>query len=44
LVVGWLIDPGYGDNVLRVEELEKELDKLRKHSTLLQSKLDTAFA
>jgi hypothetical protein len=44
LVVGWLIDPGYGDNVLRVEELEKELDKLRKHSTLLQSKLDTTFA
>jgi hypothetical protein len=30
--------------VLRVEALEKELSKARKHSTLLQSKLDGAFA
>jgi FtsZ-binding cell division protein ZapB len=35
---------GYGDTVLRVEVLEKELDKARKHSALLQSKLDGAFA
>jgi hypothetical protein len=35
---------GYGDTVLRSEALEKELDKTRKHSTLLQSKLDGAFA
>jgi hypothetical protein len=35
---------GYGDTVLRVEALEKELDKSRKHSALLQSKLDGAFA
>jgi FtsZ-binding cell division protein ZapB len=34
---------GYGDTVLCVEALEKELDKARKHSTLLQSKLDGAF-
>jgi hypothetical protein len=34
----------YGDTVLRAETLEKELDKARKHSTLLQSKLDGAFA
>jgi FtsZ-binding cell division protein ZapB len=34
---------GYGDTVLRVEALEKELDKARKHSALLQSKLDGAF-
>jgi hypothetical protein len=26
---------GYGDTVIRVEALEKELDKLRKHSALL---------
>jgi hypothetical protein len=26
---------GYGDTVLRVEALEKELSKARKHSTLL---------
>jgi FtsZ-binding cell division protein ZapB len=35
---------GYGDTVLRTEALEKELDKARKHSALLQSKLDGAFA
>jgi hypothetical protein len=31
---------GYGDTVLRVEALEKELEKSKKHSALLQSKLD----
>jgi predicted ArsR family transcriptional regulator len=35
---------GYGDTVLRVETLEKELVKARKHSTMLQSKLDDTFA
>jgi hypothetical protein len=35
---------GYSDIVLRAETLEKELSKARKHSTLLQSKLDGAFA
>jgi hypothetical protein len=35
---------GYGDTVLRAEALEKELNKARKHSTMLQSKLDGAFA
>jgi hypothetical protein len=35
---------GYGNTVLRVEALEKELAKARKHSTMLQSKLDGAFA
>jgi hypothetical protein len=35
---------GYGDTVLRPEALEKELNKARKHSTMLQSKLDGAFA
>jgi hypothetical protein len=34
---------GYGDTVLHAEALEKELDKAKKHSTLLQSKLDGAF-
>jgi FtsZ-binding cell division protein ZapB len=34
---------GYGDTVLRPESLEKELDKARKHSAMLQSKLDGAF-
>jgi hypothetical protein len=34
---------GYGDTVLRAETLEKELNKARKHSTMLQSKLDGAF-
>jgi DNA repair exonuclease SbcCD ATPase subunit len=33
----------YGDTVLRAEELEEELNKARKHSTLLQSKLNGAF-
>jgi FtsZ-binding cell division protein ZapB len=35
---------GYGDIVLRAETLEKELNKARKHSAMLQSKLDDAFA
>jgi Skp family chaperone for outer membrane proteins len=30
--------------VLRAEALEKELSKARKHSAMLQSKLDGAFA
>jgi FtsZ-binding cell division protein ZapB len=34
---------GYGDKVLRAEALEKELNKARKHSAMLQSKLDGAF-
>jgi FtsZ-binding cell division protein ZapB len=34
---------GFGDMVLRAEALEKELAKSRKHSTMLQSKLDGAF-
>jgi hypothetical protein len=35
---------GYGHTVLRVETLEKELAKAGKHSTMLQYKLDGAFA
>jgi FtsZ-binding cell division protein ZapB len=35
---------GYGDTVLRVEALEEELVKARKHSAMLLSKLDGAFA
>jgi FtsZ-binding cell division protein ZapB len=35
---------GFGDMVLWAEALEKELAKPRKHSTMLQSKLDGAFA
>jgi hypothetical protein len=35
---------GYGDTVLRAKSLEKELNKARKHSTMLQSKLDGALA
>jgi hypothetical protein len=35
---------GFGDTVLWVEALEKELTKARKHSAMLQSKLDGAFA
>jgi FtsZ-binding cell division protein ZapB len=35
---------GYGDMVLCTESLEKELDKARNHSALLQSKLDGTFA
>jgi FtsZ-binding cell division protein ZapB len=34
---------GYGDIVLQTESLEKELNKARKHSAMLQSKLDGAF-
>jgi hypothetical protein len=34
---------GYDDTVLRVEALEKELSKARKHSTMLHSNLDGAF-
>jgi hypothetical protein len=34
----------YGDTVLHAEALEKEVDKSKKHSALLQSKLDGAFA
>jgi hypothetical protein len=34
---------GYCDTVLQAETLEKELNKARKHSALLQSKLDGAF-
>jgi hypothetical protein len=34
---------GFGDTVLQAEALEKELDKARKHSAMLQSKLDGAF-
>jgi predicted nucleic acid-binding Zn-ribbon protein len=35
---------GYGNTVLRAETLEKELAKTKKHSAMLQSKLDGAFA
>jgi hypothetical protein len=35
---------GYDDTVLRAEALEGELAKARKHSAMLQSKLDSAFA
>jgi FtsZ-binding cell division protein ZapB len=35
---------GYGDTVLWAESLEKELNKARKHTTMMQSKLDGAFA
>jgi FtsZ-binding cell division protein ZapB len=35
---------GYGDTVLRAEAFEGELAKARKHSAMLQSKLDSAFA
>jgi FtsZ-binding cell division protein ZapB len=35
---------GYGDTVLQVETLEKELAKAMKHFAMLQSKLDGAFA
>jgi hypothetical protein len=33
-----------GDTVLRAEALEEALNKARKHSALLKSKLDGAFA
>jgi FtsZ-binding cell division protein ZapB len=35
---------GYDDVVLRAEALEEQLVKARKHSAMLQSKLDGAFA
>jgi FtsZ-binding cell division protein ZapB len=35
---------GYGDTVLRAEALEEQLVKAWKHSAMLQSKLDGAFA
>jgi FtsZ-binding cell division protein ZapB len=35
---------GYGDTMLRAEALEEELAKAAKHSDMLQSKLDGAFA
>jgi FtsZ-binding cell division protein ZapB len=35
---------GFGDMVLLAETLEKELAKARKHSAMLQSKNDGAFA
>jgi hypothetical protein len=35
---------GYGDTVLLAEALEKELNKARKHTAMMQSKLDGAFA
>jgi hypothetical protein len=35
---------GYSDTVLRAEALEKELNKARKHTAMMQSKLDGAFA
>jgi hypothetical protein len=35
---------GFDDTVLRAEALEIELAKARKHSAMLQSKLDGAFA
>jgi hypothetical protein len=35
---------GYGDAVLRAEPLEKQHTMARKHSAMLQSKLDGAFA
>jgi chaperonin cofactor prefoldin len=35
---------GFGDTVLRVETLEKELTKAWKQFAMLQSKLDGAFA
>jgi FtsZ-binding cell division protein ZapB len=35
---------GYGDTVLQAETLEKELNKARKHSAMLQSKLNGAFS
>jgi FtsZ-binding cell division protein ZapB len=34
----------YGDAVLWAEALEEKLVKARKHSAMLQSKLDSAFA
>jgi Skp family chaperone for outer membrane proteins len=34
----------FGDTVLQAKTLEKELAKARKHSAMVQSKLDGAFA
>jgi hypothetical protein len=34
---------GYGDTELRAEALQEQLAKARKHSAMLQSKLDGAF-
>jgi hypothetical protein len=34
---------GFGDTVLQAETLEKELAKAKKHSAMLQSKLDGAI-
>jgi hypothetical protein len=35
---------GYSDTVLRAEAFKEQLVKARKHSTMLQSKLDGTFA
>jgi hypothetical protein len=35
---------GYGNAVLQAEALEEQLVKARKHSAMLESKLDGAFA
>jgi hypothetical protein len=35
---------GYDDTMLRAEALEEQLAKARKHSAMIQSKLDGAFA
>jgi hypothetical protein len=35
---------GYSDTVLRAEALEEQLVKGQKHSAMLHSKLDGAFA
>jgi hypothetical protein len=35
---------GFGDTVLRVEALEEQLVKSRKHAVVMQSKLNAAFA
>jgi Skp family chaperone for outer membrane proteins len=35
---------GYDDAMLRAEALEGQLVKTQKHSAMLQSKLDSAFA
>jgi Skp family chaperone for outer membrane proteins len=35
---------GYDDTVLRAEALEEQLVKSQKYATMLQSKLDGAFA
>jgi hypothetical protein len=35
---------GYGDTVLRAKALEEQLVKAQKHTTAMQSKLNSAFA